>query len=87
MTFAIFIVLIIGLFIAFLNLLPVATTFGISLTPAIITITGYMKAWNFMFPIQELFIMLSIFIGVEITIWGLTQGKKVIKFIRGHSDG
>jgi len=87
MTFAIYIVLIIGLFVAFLNLLPVAGALGVSIGPAIISITAYMKSWDFMFPIHELFIMLSIFIGLEITLWSLKQGARVIKFLRGHSDG
>jgi len=87
MTFAIYIVLIIGLFIAFLNLLPVATVLGFSFAPAIVTIVSYMRAWDFMFPIHELFFFLTIIIGLEITLWSIKAGSRVIKFLRGHTDG
>ena len=87
MTFAIYIVIIIGVFIAFLNLLPIATTIGFSFTPAVITIVGYMRAWDFMFPIHELFYFLGAFITIEIVLWSLRNGAKVIKFLRGHGDG
>jgi len=86
MTFAIFFVLILGLFIAFLNLLPIAGALSFSFTPAVITIINFMKAWDFMFPIHELFIFLGTFVGLELTLWGLKQLKGVIKFIRGHTD-
>jgi len=87
MTFAIFIVLALGLFIAFLNILPTATALGFSFQPAIVTIVGYMKAWDFMFPIHELFILLGAFVTFEIALWSWQAGWKVVKFIRGHSDG
>jgi len=87
MTFAIFIVLILGLFIAFLNLLPIASALSFSFTPSVIAIVNFMKAWDFIFPIHELFVMLSIFVGLELTLWGLKQLRAIIKFIRGHSDG
>jgi len=86
MTFAIFIVLILGLFIAFLNVLPVAGALSFSFTPAILSIVSFMKAWDFLFPIHELFVFLGIYIGLEITLWTLKQARSVIKFIRGHSD-
>ena len=87
MTFAIYIILVLGLFIAFLNIMPTAAAIGFSFTPAITTIVGYMKAWDFMFPIHELFILLSAFITFEIALWTWHTGWKVVKFIRGHSDG
>jgi len=86
MTFAIFFVLILGLFIAFLNLLPVAGPLSFSFAPSVIAIINFMKAWDFMFPVHELFIMLGIFVGLELTLWGLKQLKGVIRFIRGHTD-
>jgi len=86
MTFAIFIVLIIGLFIGFLNILPTADALSFSFEPAVLTIVNFMKAWDFMFPIHELFVFLGIFVGFEITLWSLRQLRSVIKFIRGHSD-
>ena len=87
MTFAIYIILILGVFIGLLNILPTATALGFSFKPAIIVIVGYMKAWDFMFPIHELLIFVGIFVGFEITLWGWSTGWAIVKFLRGHSDG
>lgn len=87
MTFAIFIVLILGLFIALLNILPTASSLAFNLQPAVENIVGFMNAWNFMFPIHELFTYVKIFIGLEIAIWIWKISIGTVKFIRGHSDG
>jgi len=87
MTFAVFIVLVLGVFIALLNVLPTAAALGFSFQPAVATIAGYMMAWNFMFPIAELFTFLKLFIALEIGIWVWKVSIGTIKFIRGHSDG
>jgi len=87
MTFAIFIVLVLGLFIALLNILPLASAYAFSFTPSIATIVGYMKAWNFMFPITELITLVSAFVTFELAIWAWHVSWKVVKMIRGHSDG
>lgn len=87
MTFAIYILLVLGAFIGLLNLLPTAQSLGFSFEPAVATIVGYMKAWDFMFPIHELMAFVVIFVTFEIAVWGWHTGWKVIKFLRGHSDG
>jgi len=87
MTFAIFIILILGLFIALLNVLPTAAALGFSFQPAVVTIVAYMRAWDFMFPIHERMAFVVIFVGFEITIWTWHVLWRVVKFIRGHSDG
>jgi len=87
MSFAIFIVLVLGLFIGLLNMLPTAAALGLSFTPAISTIILYMRAWDFMFPIHELLLMLSVYVGLEITLWLWHVGMRTVRFIRGHSDG
>lgn len=88
MTFAIYIVLILGVFIALLNILPTAASLGFSFTPAVITIVGYMKAWDFMFPIHELFALVILYIlTIDIPLWTWQISWKIIKFLRGHSDG
>jgi len=87
MSFAIFIVLILGLFIALLNVLPLATSLSFSFTPAVVLITGYMRSWDFLFPIHELFSCVLIVITFELSVWGWHAGYRVVKFIRGHSDG
>jgi len=87
MTFAVFIVLVLGLFIALLNVLPLASSYAFSFSPSISTIVSYMKAWNFMFPIQELLTLVTAFFIFEIAIWTWHVSWKVVKMIRGHSDG
>jgi len=87
MTFAIFIVLALGLFIAVLNILPVASTLGFSFEPAVETIISYMNAWDFMFPVHELLTLVGIYIIFEIAIWFWHTLWKITKFVRGHTDG
>jgi len=87
MTFAIFIVLALGLFIGVLNILPVASAYAFSFTPSIIVIIGYMRAWNFLFPISELLGLVGAFITFEIAVWVWHVLWKITKFIRGHTDG
>jgi len=69
-TSAIFIVLFLGFLVAGLNILPVAGGLSVSISSAIAIIIGYMKAWNFFFPITELFICFGIVMTIEIVIWG-----------------
>lgn len=87
MTFAIFFILILGVLLAFLNIIPTADSLGFSFQPAVETIVGYMKAWDWIFPIHELFVFLTIYVGLEITLWTLRTLRDIIKFLRGHSDG
>jgi len=87
MTFAIFIVLILGLFIAMLNLLPTVGALPVPIGTAFSTIIGYMRAWDFLFPIHEILNLVGIFIGVEIAIWVWHVLWRVVRFIRGSSDG
>jgi len=87
MTFAIFIVLILGLFIALLNILPLASAYAFSFAPSVAIIVGYMKAWDFMFPIHELLTLVIAFFVFEIAVWTWHVLWKVVKFIRGHSEG
>jgi len=87
MTFAIFIILILGLFVAVLNFLPNAAALGFSFAPAVVTIISYMHAWDYLFPIHELLLLVSIMIGFEVAVWVWQVLWKVTRFIRGHSDG
>jgi len=87
MTFAIFIGLVLALFIAFLNVLPVATTLNPVFISSIVTMVGYLKAWNFFLPITELLYCVGIVAVYEFTWWTIRNLTKFIKFIRGHSDG
>jgi len=87
MTFAIYIVIVLGVFIGILNILPTAASLGFTFVPAVVTIVGYMKAWDFMFPIHELLALVLIVIFFEIAIWTWHVLWKIVKFLRGHSDG
>jgi len=87
MTFAIFIVLILGVFIALLNILPTVASLGFPVGSAIITIIGYMRAWDFLLPIHEILVLVLIVISFEISIWTWHVLWRVVKFLRGHSDG
>lgn len=85
MTFAIFIVLVFGVFIALLNILPGISSFTFDIGGAITTIISYMRAWNFLFPIQEMLLLLLAVIAFEVSVWVWNVSWKVVKFLRGHS--
>lgn len=87
MTFAIFIVLVFGVFIALLNLLPAVSAFSFDAGSALTTIIAYMKAWDFLFPITETLILVGIMIAFELSIWIWHVSWRIVKFLRGHSDG
>lgn len=87
MTFAIFIVLVLGLFVAVLNILPTAAAVGFSFTPSVVMIIGYMHAWDYLLPIHELISLVSIMIAFEVGVWIWHVLFRVTKFIRGHADG
>jgi len=87
MTFAIYIVLILGVFIALINIAPTAAALGINITPALVSLFGYLKAWNFLFPIQESLVLMGIVISFEVTVWLWRNSAGILRFLRGHSDG
>jgi len=87
MTFAIYIVLVLGVFIGLLNILPDASSYAFSFQPSIALVVGYMKSWDFLFPVTELLTLVGAFVTFEISVWTWHVLWKVIKFLRGHSDG
>ena len=87
MTFAVFIVLILGLFIAILNFLPVATALPFAFLSSFGLVISYVWAWNFLLPIQEGLIAFGIVIGYELTVWVIHVLWRVVRFIRGSTDG
>jgi len=84
MTQTIYTLAIISLLLVGLNLLP-----NISQFPAISTgvnlVAGYMKAWNFLFPIDILFVIVGIVTTVEIGIWLFKATRWIIHFLRGFN--
>jgi len=84
MTTAIFLLLFFGFFIAVLNALPAADVANSELLNSIYYFVGIMKAWNWLFPISELFICVGIVIAYEILIWTWFHVLvPVTKLIRG----
>jgi len=69
MTTAIFLILFFGFFVAILNYLPLADPANSELLNAVYYFVGIMKAWNWLFPISELFTCVGIVIGYQILVW------------------
>jgi len=46
-----------------------------------------MNSWDFLFPVTELLSLVVAFVTFEIAVWTWHVLWKVIKFLRGHSDG
>lgn len=86
MTFAIFIIIFLALFLTVLNVLPTADALPSAFATSIDTIIGYMMAWNFIFPIQELLFCVGIIILVEVSIWFWKAFKWLLQIIRGGSS-
>jgi len=87
MTFAIFIVLVFGLFIAGLNILPTGGASVEAFTDGFSLIVGTMKAWDFLLPISEMFICLGIVVTYEVLVWGVHATFRVINWVRGTNTG
>jgi len=87
MTFAIFIILVLGVFIGLLNVLPPVSAFPIDGGNALGSIVAFMKTWDFLLPVTEIMVLGGIVVAVELSIWVWRISMKVIRFIRGHSDG
>jgi len=83
MTTAIFLILFFALFVAVLNFLPVASATTPAFITSIGTLVGYMKAWDFLFPISELFICVGIVVGFEVIVWSWNALTWVLKKVRG----
>jgi len=83
MTVIIFILIICSVFLLGLNLLPTTSSFP-QIQSAVYLIAGYMKSWNFLFPIDVLFICVGIITVTEIGIWTFKATRWVLHFLRGH---
>lgn len=88
MTFAIFILLALGLFVALLNVLPTLAVGTVATYAAgFNTIVGYMKFFDYLFPIHELLGLVLVMITFEVIVWIWHVSWKVIKFVRGYHGG
>lgn len=86
MTFAIFIILFLLFFVAVLNTLPLAGAVSPVFISSLTTLVGTMKAWNFLFPISELFACVAIVVGFEIAVWVWHVLVFILKKIRGGTS-
>jgi len=83
MTTIIFVILMISFFIAILNWLPAIGASNSFFAISIATMVGYMKSWDFLFPITELFICVAIVVAYEIVVWSWVVLNFVYVRIRG----
>lgn len=83
MTTVIFWVAFIGLFFAGLNALPDATPLSENFSDAFTLIVSNMKAWNALFPINELMIAVGIMATFYLAKFGWRALKWVIHIVRG----
>lgn len=87
MTFALYIVLVIGLLIGGLNILPNASDLPPTIIASISTVIGYVKAFNFILPVGETILAVTIILIYEFFMWGWHATVGIIKFFRGSSAG
>lgn len=83
MTFAIFIIIFLALFLAVLNFLPTADAISPQIADSIEMVVGFMLSWNFIFPINELLFCVGLIILVEFSIWIWKAFKWLLHIIRG----
>lgn len=87
MAFAVFIIVVLSVFVGLLNVLPGASAFPLNPASAFTTIIATMKAWNFFLPIYETLVLVAVVITFEVSVWVWKVSWSVVKFLRGHSDG
>jgi len=87
MTFAIYIVLCLSVFIGLLNILPDVSALPLNVGPAFSLLISFARAWDYILPIHELMAAMALVITFEVGAWFWVVGWKVIKFLRGHSVG
>lgn len=87
MTFALFISLFLALFIAVLNFLPTAAPLSPAVSSGFVLVIGFMKEWNWLFPITELFICVGVVLSYEILFWSWRALLGTAHLIRGTQSG
>jgi len=86
MSTIIFILLVLGLFILGLNLLPVAGLLSPNVASGLTFIVGQMKAWNFIFPISEMLILVGVIAGLELGILAFKFFRWGVHYLRGFTQ-
>jgi len=87
MTTLIFWVGFIGLFFAFLNALPTVGTINPEIQEGLTLIVSNMKAWNELFPIDQLLIIVGLMASFWLAKFGWKAIKWVIHLVRGGGSG
>jgi len=83
MTTAIFLLAFFIFFVAVLNFLPTAGILNPVFATSVATVIGYMKAWNFLFPITELLWCVALVATYELVVWFVRVLAGTLKLIRG----
>jgi len=83
MTFALFFIAFITFFIAIIANLPAMPADVTTFTNSFTTVIATVKSYNFLFPITELFICVSIITTALIAFWTIKVVKWVIAIVRG----
>jgi len=86
MTTAIFLSLFFAFFVAVLNWLPDADATNSIFLTSFDFIVGAMKSWNWLFPINELFVAVGIVIAYEVIVWSWFHVLvPVMRIVRGST--
>jgi len=83
MTLVLFWIGFIGLFFAILNLLPVVPPINPAIQTSLDLIVSNMKAWNELFPIDQLLIIIGLMASFYIAKFIWRASKWVIHIVRG----
>lgn len=84
MTLILFLIAFFALLIAGLNLLPVGSL-PAEISTSFETLVGTMKAWEFLLPINTLFLALVFVVSVDLALLGWWIIKWMITLVRGGS--
>jgi len=85
-TFAAFMVIVIGILVAVVIALPQAVPIDPAYLTMITNSFGTLKAWNSYLPITEGLVMLGIILSIEIATWFWRNTSRIIRFIRGTNS-
>jgi len=85
MTMILYWIAFIGLFFAILNLLPSVGTINTNVEQGLELIISNMKAWNELFPIDQLLVIVGLMATFYMIKYGWRATKWVIHIVRGSS--
>lgn len=86
MTLILYFLAFIAFFLVALNLLPIAGALPSGIASGFTLIIGYMKSWNFFFPITELFTLAALVLTFEAGILLFKIVKWLISIVRGNTS-